>query len=174
MARPQKVQINSGLEGWDAAVIDNTDITLDGPFPVFRSATIAGLTTYAASSYEHCLMAVEDQDKIYFSDGTNWNELTTAAELSLAVHTITSSDTLVTADDVVLCDATSGNITVTLTAAAGNSGKKFYIKKIDSTTNNVVIAGAGGDLVDGSASFTITKHNDAAAVLSDGNDWYIL
>jgi hypothetical protein len=47
--------------------------------------------------------------------------------------------TTLASDETILVDATAGNITITLLVASGNSGKKVYIKKIDSTANTVTV-----------------------------------
>lgn len=48
-----------------------------------------------------------------------------------------------------MVDATSGSLTMTLPTAASSTGKVFYIKKIDSSANSVIIDGAGAETIDG-------------------------
>jgi hypothetical protein len=54
-----------------------------------------------------------------------------------------------------LVDATAGNITITLLVASGNSGKKFTVKKIDSTANTVTVTNSTN--IDGAT--TKLKHS---------------
>ena len=77
-------------------------------------------------------------------------------------------------DDTILCDATSGSITINLLTAVGISGKKYNIKKIDSTSNSVTIDPDGAETIDGETSITITGENDNYTIQSDGTNWRII
>jgi hypothetical protein len=71
--RPTKVEFSSGTEGWDAAVRDNTDAIFDGPFPLFREASLAALAAnYPADEYEQCFALAQDTGSLYLSDGVVW------------------------------------------------------------------------------------------------------
>ncbi len=61
---------------------------------------------------------------------------------NLSVTTVTTDYTLDEDDNIVLVDATSGNITITLPDATAMVRRGiYYIKKIDSTANTVTIVG---------------------------------
>jgi hypothetical protein len=83
-------------------------------------------------------------------------------------YTVTASDT------VVFADATSGNTTITLPAASGLTGYRFYIKRTDSSAHSVTIAASGADTIDGMTSFTLDLQYTAFGVVSNGSAWYIL
>lgn len=83
-------------------------------------------------------------------------------------YTVTSTDT------VVFADATSGNVTITLPAASGVAGYRFYVKRIDGSANTVTIARSGSDTIDGMTSFTLDLQYTAFGVVSNGSAWYIL
>jgi hypothetical protein len=89
-------------------------------------------------------------------------------------NTQTTSYTVGTSDTVVFADATSGNVTVTLPAASGVAGYRFFIKRIDSSANTVTIARSGSDTIDGATSFTLDLQYTAISVVSNGSAWYIL
>jgi hypothetical protein len=79
-----------------------------------------------------------------------------------------------TSDAVIFADAASGNVTITLpAAAAGNHGFKFYIKRIDSASNTVTVDTAGGN-IDGAASHTLPLQYQSITVVSNGSNWFIL
>ncbi len=83
--------------------------------------------------------------------------------------------TVGTTDTVVLANATSNNVTITLPAAGSFGGYRFYIKRTDSTANNVSVARSGSDLIDGAVSQSLPLQYQAIAVVSDGSaNWYIL
>lgn len=89
------------------------------------------------------------------------------------VRTITTSDTATYFDDVIMVDATSGNVTVTLMAAVDIDKKLFIVRK-DASANTVTIAADTGDTVDGSASITVAG-DSYVGIASDGADsWYII
>jgi hypothetical protein len=83
-------------------------------------------------------------------------------------YTVTSTDT------VVFADATGGNVTITLPAASGVTGYRFYVKRIDGSANTVTIARSGSDTIDGMTSFTLDLQYTAFGVVSNGSAWYIL
>ncbi|MEJ0073271.1 MAG: hypothetical protein WDN27_04305 [Candidatus Saccharibacteria bacterium] len=82
--------------------------------------------------------------------------------------------TVGTTDTVVFADATSNNISVTLPAASGTAGYRFYIKRIDSSGHTVTILRSGSDTIDGMTSFTLDLQYTAFGVVSNGSAWYIL
>lgn len=77
-------------------------------------------------------------------------------------------------DNVILCDATAGAITIDLPAAATASGKVLVIKKIDATANTVTIDGDTGDLIDGAATQVISAQWTAIEIVCNGTAWYII
>lgn len=91
-----------------------------------------------------------------------------------ATTTQTTSYTVSSTDTVVFADATSVNVTITLPAASGLAGYRFYIKRIDGSAHTVTVARSGSDTIDGAASFTLDMQYTAIAVISNGTNWYIL
>lgn len=82
---------------------------------------------------------------------------------------------LSTADVVCLANATSGSVTYTLPAASGRQGHRFYIKKTDSSANQVIINRSGADTIDGQTSQTINIQYQCYMLVSDGSSaWYII
>jgi hypothetical protein len=93
---------------------------------------------------------------------------------SLTTSTQTSSYTVTSSDTVVFADATSGSVVITLPAASGLAGYRFYIKRIDNAANTVSVARSGSDTIDGLTSLTLDLQYTALAVVSNGSAWYIL
>ncbi|HEY3999843.1 MAG TPA: phage tail protein [Candidatus Xenobia bacterium] len=92
----------------------------------------------------------------------------------LSVTTQTTSYTLVATDDVVLGNATSAAITLTLPSAAGITGKTYSMKKIDPTGNAVTIATTGSQTIDGSTTQVLAAQYQEMMVVSNGTSWYIV
>lgn len=77
-------------------------------------------------------------------------------------------------DQVLLVDATTGAINVTLPAANTKTGKTYRIKKTDSTTNLVTIIPNGAETIDGYVNMIVAYHNSTIDIVSNGNYWYIV
>lgn len=111
---------------------------------------LGGVSTALALFYD------DEQDKwLPFGTGVS------ASSVTYSVVTKTANYTITDADDYVLCDATSGNITITMPAAGGRTGRLFTIKKIDTSANTVIITGI----------YTLTVENQAITLLSTGAVW---
>lgn len=91
-----------------------------------------------------------------------------------ATSTKTSNYTIGSADTVIFADATSGIVTITLPVASGLSGYKFYIKRIDASSNTCTVARSSTDTIDGVTSLTIDQQYTSLLVVSNGTAWYIL
>ena len=94
--------------------------------------------------------------------------------LDLNLRTITASAAAAADDYMLLCDATSAAITVTLPAAASNAGRVILVKKIDVSANAVTIDGAGAETIDGAATQSTTTQWTSFSVQCDGTGWFIV
>jgi len=93
-----------------------------------------------------------------------------------AVATTTGTTyTINTTNTVVIADATSNNVTVTLPTASTVTGYRYYVKRKDSsTTYTVSVARSGSDTIDGATSQTLEIQYTSMTVVSDGSNWYII
>lgn len=90
------------------------------------------------------------------------------------VTTTTANYILTTANRYLLCDTTSGDISVTLPDAANLSGTVFTVKKTV-TANQVTVQGTGGDTIDSSATSILAAGSRGfVEVVSDGSNWFII
>ncbi|HET6746615.1 MAG TPA: hypothetical protein VFH06_00735 [Candidatus Saccharimonadales bacterium] len=96
------------------------------------------------------------------------------ANTTLATSTKTSNYTIVGTDVVIFADASSGNVTVTLPAAASFSGYSFFVKRIDSSANSCSVARSGSDTIDGATSFVLDTQYFSIRTVSNGSNWYII
>jgi hypothetical protein len=77
----------------------------------------------------------------------------------------------------VMADASAGQIILDLPISTGTgiAGAEFYIKKIDSSTNTVIISGTESDLIDGQSTYTMNNQYEAIKVVNCGaSTWYVL
>lgn len=93
---------------------------------------------------------------LVYCDGTNVVALS-GVPLS-PYRTITGSATARITDRIIYCDATSGNVTITLPAASTALGWRCRFIRVDSSANTVTIQRAGADDINNAAtSKTITN-----------------
>lgn len=90
------------------------------------------------------------------------------------VVTILGNTTLDADNDVVLCDAALGAITVTLPPAGDLSGQFYDIKKVDSSANAVTIDGDGSETIDGATTRVLASQYESLTVVSDSTEWWII
>lgn len=97
-------------------------------------------------------------------------------EVDVNQVTKTGSATLTATETVVLADATTGALTLTLPAASSITPRTiFFIKKIDvALANQVTIDGNGSETVDGSLSITLENRGEGVLLQTDGSNWRIL
>jgi len=70
-------------------------------------------------------------------DGSDWVPgAPTPGPASKSIRTETADYTITDTDDVILVDAISDDITLTLPASASNSGKEYTIKRVDNATQS--------------------------------------
>jgi hypothetical protein len=76
---------------------------------------------------------------------------------------------------VVLADATSNNVTVTLPAATSVPGYRFFIKRVDNAAHTVTVGRTGSDTIDGATSLSLDIRYMSVTLVNDGvASWYIL
>lgn len=103
----------------------------------------------------------------------NWTPSSQTANFSVTAPT-TGSTTTGSARIFYLCDATSGNITAALPAAAGCSGMVVAFKKTDASVNTVILDGNSSETIDGATTYTIDSRYNSVTIESNGTAWYVL
>lgn len=92
-----------------------------------------------------------------------WTTVTKTAN-----YTVTEADR----DKLILVDATSGAVTITLLAAAtAGDGFRVAIKKIDSSGNAVTVDGNLSETIDGATTSTLSTQYDTENIISNGSNW---
>jgi len=107
----------------------------------------------------------EEADLLYLAIGSG---------PALGIRTITATASALASDYTILCDATSGAITVNLPAAATATGRVLNIKKIDASGNAVTIDPSGAELIDGAATLGTALQWDNYAIQCNGTAWYVI
>ena len=105
----------------------------------------------------------------------NFTDLQDAVNIA-RVETTTETSVAITAGNkrVILADATANAITVTLPPAASVLDELYYIKKTDSTTNNIIIEGDGIETIDHELTQVIRDEHEGLAMISTGTEWFVI
>lgn len=150
------------------------DVTANGPGSAAATISAATVTGKLLTGLDTSLVGtVSATDSILQGIGRLQHQVSALSVTNLTVVTKTANYTLTSSDQVVLADATSGAFTLLLPAAASNSGKVFYIKKIDATANGITIDGNASELIDGELTQTMFDSMQAITLISDGGNWYV-
>ena len=89
-----------------------------------------------------------------------------------------TSGYLAITDDVVLVDASSGPVTITLPRAAASYnngvGSIFTLKKVDASINGATLSAQTGEMIDGYPSADVMSQFETVTVQSNGNSYDVL
>lgn len=102
----------------------------------------------------------------------------TGAEMALfiadpAPTTVTAPYLALATDRTILATA-SAALTISLPTAAGRAGKRYTIKKMDSSANVVTIDPNGAETIDGAATHGLTTQYARVTIESNGANWIIV
>lgn len=117
-------------------------------------------------------------NQVLQTDGNGVTSWATVATTNLGVATKASADspyTVLTSDQVLLCNDASGSVTFNLFTAVGNTGAVLRFKKTASgTTNTCIIDGNASETIDGATTFVLAIQYDEITIVSDGSNWQII
>lgn len=146
----------------------------------FRAPTLpAPPKEYSAEHIRQMIRALE----VYFnqldSNTPNHAEKYTADRFVGGVFAGTSRSITVTnsasiSDYLILADATAGNITVALPAAASSSGTTLVVKKTDVSVNTVTLDGNGAETIDGVTTKVLSAQYASLMIFCNGTAWWII
>lgn len=76
-------------------------------------------------------------------------------------------------DEIVLCNAASGELLIGLHTAVGHTGRSYTIKKVDATSNPVTVFTALSQTIDGNTQQKL-RNRSALKIVSDGSNWQVI
>lgn len=96
------------------------------------------------------------------------------ASIVWTTQAVTSNTTLSGTHKYVTCDATGGNVTITLPAASAVIGADFSFKRLDGSANTCTVIRAGADTIEGGTSAALIVQNHAfLLVASSSTTWRV-
>lgn len=105
---------------------------------------------------------------------TSTNKTFTDLENTFTVTTQSGNYAILTTDTTIFVNAASAPVTITLPTAVGVTGKKYNIKKIDSSANAVTINTTSSQTIDADTSVIINVQYTSMQVISDGSNWFVV
>lgn len=95
---------------------------------------------------------------------------------AVVASTTTASyvETVTSGQKVLLANATSAAITVTLPAAGSSTGFVYTVKKTDSSANDVTVSVASTDRIDGNSTVVLGAQYQYVTIVGDGTNWNII
>lgn len=101
-------------------------------------------------------------------------KLQVAGPIATAVTPVsTNTYSVLATDSVIVADASSTNVIISLPSPVGITGREYTVKRIDGGANTVIISGGGGN-IDGVSSQALTTQWQFMHVVSDGSQWLIV
>jgi hypothetical protein len=126
---------------------------------------------YATSNEK---LRIHSSGNIGVSTSTPTSTLHVTGSVAGSITTKTANYTATATDYTIVCNNTSGAITITLPAASGCSGRIYNIKKASAALNNVVIDPNASETIDGAATRTLTVQYEGVLIQSDGSNWFVI
>jgi hypothetical protein len=177
------IQSPTGYWTCGGAIIVTDNNALPTPQPNVQAvtgnnATIDVMPTPQANSCKMFDMNAGATDDCVITNGTTIMHIPPQASelprVTITTKTTTPYTLGATADEFVLCDATSQNNILNLPAAGtAGSGRRYVIKKKDSTAHTCTVTPNGTEKIDGKATQVIDVQYTSISLFTDGSNWFI-
>jgi hypothetical protein len=96
------------------------------------------------------------------------------SKISIYYSGHTSGHTAMSGETVLGVDASLGSVNIDMPTAVGINGRQYYIKKIDSSNNEVTITPYENETIEGTTGISMTYQNTSISLVSDGLNWIII
>lgn len=155
-----KVITNKDYDGGTASNTSRLTIPKD------TKANLDGLTRKQGT-----LVYASDEDVLYRDDGTTLTQVGGGGDGGLTTVTKTSSATLATSgEEIVICDPTSGDVTLTLPASSNTLVYRFHKKT--ASPNKCIIDGNASETIDGQLTQELFDQFTSFQIAGDGSNWF--
>lgn len=121
-----------------------------------------------ADSATHLMMRVNESNNAQYIIDTLDSSRTIAKTSN---YTVTVNDI----NKTILCDCSSGDLTITLPPASNaTSSFRLIIKRIDDSPNKVIVDGYSSQTIDGQLSLNLLCSDEYLNLRCDGTIWYVV
>lgn len=155
-----------------------TNLTTDLNAKVAKSSfTAKGDLLVASTSGTPASLTVGSDAQILTADSSQTTGVKWAPAPSSNTHNVTTTTgptfTITTSHEVILVNATSAPVTLTLPTAVGNTNM-YHVKKTDSSTNSVTVGTTASQTIDGGATAVIRVQYASINLVSNGSNWLVV
>lgn len=186
---------SSGTTGPAALTGETWTVTSSSAFPAASNATtpptqfhiadpalpaeIIAVTNVSGTTWT-VTRGVEGTTPAAHATGATYYQVASAADLAAmtspvwAVRSVSANTTLAATDGLLLINAGSGSLVITLPSPASVTGRPFYLKRTDSASNYVTVNPSGSELLDGGLHAYLSNSEAAIILISDGTNWQVL
>jgi hypothetical protein len=119
-------------------------------------------------------LSIDASGRVGIATSTPYSSLQVGGSFATALVVKTAAYGITASDCVLLGDATSGAITLTLPTAVGIAGRQYTVKRANGGSNAVTLATSGSQNIDGAGSIVLATQYERVTVISDGENWYII
>jgi hypothetical protein len=147
-----------------------TDFFSVGSSSQFRVSSSGNLTRINNIAYSWPASQASVNGQVLSNDASGNLSWVVPQALKTPISTKTANYLVTTFDGTILVNAASGAVTITLPSAASANEYHFTIKKIDTSSNTVTIAGT----IDGTTNYVLYSQHEAVRVQSDGSAYWII
>lgn len=117
--------------------------------------------------------------EVRLADDSGFSSLATGTlnangALATPITSITTTTSLNQTYFTVLCDASSGDVTLNLPVVSSAVGRLYNVKKVDSTGNSCILDGNGSETIDGATTKVITIQWQTIQIQANSAAWFIL
>lgn len=152
--------------GWNLTVAGTYHTITNNVGYQTSSAEVSGTLTVSGSNH------IQAGNR--FATFTDTSTVPLAYKRNSPVLAKTAAYTATQFDEVITGDATSAAFTVTLPTAVGFNGRRFTIKKKDSTANAVTVGTTSSQTIDGATTYALSTQYQTITVVSDNANWLII
>lgn len=173
MARPQKNDIDAGIQNWDGKIDDNDEALFNAPIPIHEhTGDETDLeATFPAASYDRCIVwinhTIHGHWLLMFSNGTAWEAL----PKDFQYNNLTATTSQTVAHDFVRFTGT-GTVDYDFLAAASWQGRIVKVRN-DKTSGTLNLDPNGAENINGVSGGPLALAvGSTATIFSDGTELY--
>lgn len=116
---------------------------------------------------------LSDEFQLWYDDGSQWCLLHHNDPYDVLQLSADTTLSLTHVHTLVIVDTSGGDVTLTLPPAAGVSGHKLDVKKVNAS-HTLTVDADGAETIDGSATVSWSTNNQSYSIVSDGTQWWIV
>jgi hypothetical protein len=164
--------IEAGTDGQELTLVNASSTAA---FSLYNASTtsVAANRILTGTGADISLAADASVQLVYDGASSRWRVVGgsggSAGATSL-VSTVSATSSLANWGETILVDASSNQVTITLPSAVGYNGSAIEIKRVDSSSNLVIVDGFTTQTIDGNSTINVYANGASTVLRSDGTN----